>query len=49
MSPPVPVSPPDGSPSIHFIRNERVMLDSDLAAVYRIATSALNQAVDTFG
>ena len=37
-------SPADGR--IYFIRNERVMLDSDLAAVYGVLTKVLNQAVD---
>ncbi len=31
--------------SIHFIRGQRVMLDADLAALYGVTTSALNQAV----
>lgn len=31
---------------IHTVRGERVMLDSDLAAVYEVRTGALNQAVD---
>ena len=39
------MSPPDGNPTIYFIRNERVMLDSDLAAVYGVETGALNRAV----
>ena len=30
---------------IHVIRGEQVLLDSDLAAVYGVTTSALNQAV----
>jgi hypothetical protein len=30
---------------IHFIRGRRVMLDSDLAAIYGVTTSALNQAL----
>lgn len=30
---------------IHFVRGQRVMLDSDLAAVYGVTTAALNQAV----
>ena len=30
---------------IHFIRGERVMLDTDLAAVYQVETRILNQAV----
>ena len=31
--------------SIHFIRGQRVLLDSDLAALYEVTTGALNQAV----
>ena len=31
---------------IFIIRGERVMLDSDLAAVYGVETGALNRAVD---
>lgn len=31
--------------SIHIIRGQRVMIDSDLARLYGVATSALNQAV----
>ena len=31
--------------SIHVIRGQRVMLDSDLAALYGVTTMALNQAV----
>lgn len=30
---------------IHVIRGQRVMLDSDLAKLYRVTTKALNQAV----
>jgi len=30
---------------IYYIRNQRVMLDSDLANLYEIETKALNQAV----
>src|SRR4051794_6784843 len=30
---------------IHFIRGQRVMLDSDLAAIYGVSTGALNQAL----
>jgi hypothetical protein len=30
---------------IHLIRGQKVMLDSDLAALYGVTTSALNQAV----
>jgi hypothetical protein len=31
--------------AIHFLRGQRVMLDFDLAALYGVATKALNQAV----
>ena len=31
--------------AIHFIRGEKVMLDSDLAELYQVQTKALNQAV----
>jgi hypothetical protein len=31
---------------IHFIRGQRVMLDSDLAELYGVPTKALNQAVE---
>ncbi len=30
---------------IHYIRNQKVMLDSDLAELYDVATKVLNQAV----
>jgi hypothetical protein len=30
---------------IHIVRNRRVLLDSDLAAVYGVTTQAFNQAV----
>lgn len=31
--------------SIHFLRGQKVMLDSDLARLYRVETKALNRAV----
>lgn len=31
---------------IHVIREQRVMLDSDLAAVYQVETRVLNEAVN---
>ena len=31
--------------SIHFLRGQKVMLDSDLAVLYGVTTAALNQAV----
>ena len=47
------VAPPLGTPSpnpadvrIYTVRGGRVMLDSDLAAVYGVSTSAMNQAVE---
>jgi hypothetical protein len=36
---------PDISRLIYCIRGQRIILDSDLAAIYRIQTKALNQAV----
>jgi hypothetical protein len=40
------MTPVEGMDSkIHLIRGQRVMLDSDLAAVYGVMTAALNQAV----
>ena len=33
------------APLVHQIRNERVLLDSDLAKLYGVETRALNQAV----
>ncbi|HMJ92115.1 MAG TPA: ORF6N domain-containing protein [Candidatus Acidoferrum sp.] len=38
-----PLAEMDGK--IHLIRGQRVMLDSDLAAVYGVTTAALNQAL----
>ena len=35
----------DASKQIHIIRNQRVMMDSDLARLYEVPTKALNQAV----
>jgi hypothetical protein len=32
--------------AIYLIRGQKVMLDADLAALYRVTTKALNQAVD---
>jgi hypothetical protein len=31
--------------SIHIVRGQRVLLDSELAALYDVTTKALNQAV----
>ena len=39
------VSPQAIEQAIHVIRRQRVMLDSDLAKLYGVTTSALNQAV----
>jgi hypothetical protein len=40
------MTPAEGIESrIHFIRGQRVMLDSDLAAIYGVTTAALNQAL----
>ena len=35
----------DITPFIHSIRNQRVILDSDLAKLYRVRTFRLNEAV----
>lgn len=40
-----PPAPADAIPSIHSIRGQRVVLDSDLAALYGVTTIAFNQAV----
>lgn len=42
-APPPPVDPVEGL--IYLLRGQRVMLDSDLAALYEVPTKALNQAV----
>jgi len=34
---------PLNEPAIHLIRGQRVMLDSDLAAIYQVSTKRLNQ------
>ena len=40
------MTPVEGMDSqIHLIRGQRVMLDSDLAAIYGVTTAALNQAL----
>ena len=39
------VSPDKIEPAIMLLRGERVILDSDLAALYGVATKVLNQAV----
>ncbi len=33
-------------PLIHFVRGQRVMLDVDLAALYRVPTKSINLAVN---
>ena len=33
------------APLVHWLRGERVLLDADLASLYRVSTSAVNQAV----
>ena len=50
MSRPQPVIPVEVIASrIYLIRGEKVMLDSDLAELYDVPTSALNQPVYTAG
>jgi len=39
------VTPDEIQRMVHVVRGQRVMLDFDLAALYRATTSALNQAV----
>lgn len=39
------LSPLEIEVAIHLIRGQRVMLDADLATLYGVTTSALNQAV----
>lgn len=46
VSVPSPVAPVSAESRIYMIRGERVMLDSDLAAVYGVTTGNLNKAVD---
>jgi ORF6N domain len=41
----VPVTPELVERRIYLIRGQKIMLDSDLAELYRVATKALNQAV----
>lgn len=45
VAPPPAVSPRGIEERIHLIRGQRVMMDSDLAALYGVRTKALNQAV----
>ena len=42
---PVIISPEAIAPLVHWLRHEKVMLDSDLAELYGVETGALNRAV----
>ena len=42
---PVIISPEAIAPLVHWLRHEKVMLDSDLAELYGVPTKVLNQAV----
>ena len=42
---PVVISPEAIAPLVHWLRHEKVMLDSDLAELYGVPTKVLNQAV----
>jgi ORF6N domain-containing protein len=42
---PIPHQPEEFLSRIHFIRGQRVMLDSDLAEVYGVSTKRLNEQV----
>ncbi len=44
-SPPIVLNPQDIERRIQIVREQRVMLDSDLAKLYGVTTKALNQAV----
>ena len=41
----VTVDPREIEAAVHFVRGHRVMIDADLARLYGVTTSALNQAV----
>ncbi len=41
----IAIAPDQIEPLVHVVRGQRVMLDSDLARLYGVTTSALNQAV----
>ena len=41
----ITISPDSIAPFVHWIRHEKVMLDSDLAALYGVEVRVLNQAV----
>jgi hypothetical protein len=43
--PQIEVAPHEIDSLVHIIRGQRVMLDSDLARLYEVTTTALNQAV----
>ncbi len=42
---PITLSSDAIAPMVHWIRHEKVMLDSDLAELYGVPTKVLNQAV----
>ena len=42
---PVIISPEAIAPLVHWLRHEKIMLDSDLAELYGVPTKVLNQAV----
>ena len=44
-SEPVVISPEAIAPMVHWLRHEKIMLDSDLAELYGVPTKVLNQAV----
>ncbi len=44
-SDPVIISPEAIAPMVHWLRHEKIMLDSDLAELYGVPTKVLNQAV----
>jgi ORF6N domain len=44
-SQPVTISPEVIAPLVHWLRHEKVMLDSDLAELYGVTTGRLNEAV----
>ncbi len=46
-SQPVPVTPEQIERQLYVVRGQRVMLDSDLAGLYGIATAALNSGCQT--
>lgn len=45
MNIPAAISPESIAPMVHWLRHEKVMLDSDLAELYGVPTKVLNQAV----